>query len=159
MNVTKIPKDDSPAHTVAGKHYNKLMTRPFNVIPSETLENLKLKVQLAHTTKWPSHLSGIPTSVRMQPWCARAELKASYSSHQRNVIVPNSYPCHLDPTKSDPLVTFFKLSLLQLPRLNTIKMENTVFSASTPAFVISQTCPCYLDRSKQAAYTPLNSQL
>lgn len=159
MNVTKIPKDDSPAHTVAGKHYNKLMTRPFNVIPSETLENLKLKVQLAHTTKWPSHLSGIPTSVRMQPWCARAELKASYSSHQRNVIVPNSYPCHLDPTESDPLVTFFKLSLLQLPRLNTIKMENTVFSPSTPAFVISQTCPCYLDRSKQAAYTPLNSQL
>lgn len=66
----------------------------------------------------------------MQPWCARAELKASYSSHQRNVIMPNSYPCHLDPTESDPLVTFFKLSLLQLPRLNTIKMENIVFSAS-----------------------------
>lgn len=156
--MTKIPKDDSPTHTVAGKHYNTLMTRPFNVIPSETLENLKLKVQLAHTTKWPSHLSGIPTSVRMQPWCARAELKASYSSHQRDVTMPNSYPCHLDPTESDPLVTFFKLSLLQLPHFNTIKMENTVFSASGLAFVISQTHPCYLDRSKQAAYTPLNSQ-
>lgn len=50
----KIPRDDSPAHTVVGKHYNTLMTQAFNVIPSETLENLKLKVQLAHTTKWPS---------------------------------------------------------------------------------------------------------
>lgn len=73
--------------------------------------------------------------------------------------MPNSYPCHLDPTESDPLVTFFKLSLLQRPRLNTIKMENIVFSASATAFVISQTCPCYLDRSKQAAYTPLSSRL
>lgn len=66
--------------------------------------------------------------------------------------MPNSYPCHLDPTESDPLVTFFKLSLLQLPRLNTIKMENIAFSASAvAAFVISQACPCYLDRSKQAS--------
>lgn len=73
--------------------------------------------------------------------------------------MPNSYPCHLDPTESDPLVTFFKLSLLQLPRLTAIKIENIVFSAPAPAFVISQTCPCYLDRSKQAAYTPLNSWL
>lgn len=32
-------------------------------------------------------------------------------------------------------------------------MENIVFSASAPAFVISQTCPCYLDRSKQVAYS------
>lgn len=48
----EIPKDDSP--TVVGKHYNTLMKRPFNVLPSETLENLKLKVQLAHMTKWPS---------------------------------------------------------------------------------------------------------
>lgn len=50
----KIPRDDSPAHAVVGKHYNTLTTRAFNVLPSETLENLKLKVQLAHTTKWPS---------------------------------------------------------------------------------------------------------
>lgn len=30
-------------------------------------------------------------------------------------------------------------------------MENIVFFASAPAFIISQTCPCYLDRSKQLA--------
>lgn len=53
----KIPRDDSPAHTVVGKHYNTLMTSAFNVIPSETLENLKLKVQLAHMTKWNTHIS------------------------------------------------------------------------------------------------------
>lgn len=50
----EIPKDDSPSHTVVGKHYNTFMKRPFNVLPSETLENLKLKVQLAHMPKWPS---------------------------------------------------------------------------------------------------------
>lgn len=50
----KIPRDDSPTCTVVGKHYNTLMTRAFKVLQSETLENLKLKVQLAHTTKWPS---------------------------------------------------------------------------------------------------------
>lgn len=88
----------------------------------------------------------------------RAEFKASYSSHQRNVIMPSSNPCHLDPTESDPLVTFFKLSLLQLPHLNTIKMENIVLSASALAFFISQARPCYLDCSKQAAYS-LNSCL
>ncbi len=49
----KIQRDDRPAHAVVGKHYNTLMTCAFNVLPSETLENLKLKVQLAHTTKWP----------------------------------------------------------------------------------------------------------
>lgn len=49
-----IPRDDGPTRTVVGKHYNTLMTPAFNVLPSETLENLKLKVQLAHTTKWPS---------------------------------------------------------------------------------------------------------
>ena len=48
----KILRDDSPAHIVVGKHYNTLMTPAFNVNPSETLENLKLKVQLAHMTKW-----------------------------------------------------------------------------------------------------------
>lgn len=40
----EIPKDDSPNHTVVGKHYNTLMNRAFNVFPSETLENSKLKV-------------------------------------------------------------------------------------------------------------------
>ena len=155
----KIPKDDSPAHTVVGKHYNTLMTQPFNVIPSETLQNLKLKVQLAHMTKWLSHLSRIPTSVGIQQRCTRAELRASYCSHQRDVIMPNSYTCHLNSTESNPLVTFFKLSLLQLPHLNTIKMENIVFSASALAFSIPKTCLCYLDRSKQALYTTLNSQL
>lgn len=50
----EIPKDDSPSHTVVGKHYNTLMNRAFNVLPSETLENSKLKVQLAHMTKSPS---------------------------------------------------------------------------------------------------------
>lgn len=50
----KIPKDDSPAHTAVGKHYNTPTAPAFNVAPSETLENLKLKVQLAHMTKWPT---------------------------------------------------------------------------------------------------------
>lgn len=59
----KTPRDDSPAHTVVGKHYNTLTTRrAFNVLPSETLENLKLKVQLAHTTKWPSSKSNMHIS-------------------------------------------------------------------------------------------------
>ena len=57
----KILWDDSPAHTVVGKKkkksYNTLMTPAFNVTPSETLENLKLKVQLAHMTKWNTHIS------------------------------------------------------------------------------------------------------
>lgn len=153
----KIPKDDSPARAVVGKHNNTLMTQSFNVTPSETLENLKLKVELAHTAKWPSHLSGKPTSVRMWLWCAWAELKASYRSHQRNVIMPNSYACHLDPTESHPLVTFFKRSLLLLPRLDTIKKKNTLFSAS--AFVIPQTCPCYLDGSKQARFSEFAARI
>lgn len=44
--------------------------------------------------------------------------------------MPDSYPCHLDPTESDPLASFLKPSLLQRARLNTIKIENILFTAS-----------------------------
>lgn len=51
----KHPRDDSPAHAGSGQT-PQCTNDPaaFNAVPSETLRNFKLKVQLAHATKWPS---------------------------------------------------------------------------------------------------------
>lgn len=112
MNVTNFRETTVRPTRSVGKHYNRLTTPgggggALMPIPIWDIREFEIKGTVGPRDKVGPHLSGVHTSVRI-PWWGRSHLKASYSSHQRDVIMPNSYPCHLDHTESDPLVTFLQ---------------------------------------------------